>query len=212
MSHQWFFLGQNATDIRWFPLAKVCIFFPIWIEFFPIYKNKKKIIKINKLCKLNNNANKIWTINFFPPQLDNLRTFHYEGLGFSRGLSNEIITSAVSALKKKVACVAENCLTIRSTTDRRLKRKMWKGYQRSVPSSNRIRMLVTMKNVKILLKVKLKKCLMDLQRKTLKLWPHRRSASRTFSLQQFQPKEEDTKVSYSDTVTLQSFDQRKFSA
>ncbi|XP_078327996.1 zinc finger MYM-type protein 1-like [Crassostrea virginica] len=33
-----------------------------------------------------------------------------------------------------------------------------------------------------------------------------------FSLQQFQPKEEGTKVSYSDTVTLQSFDKRKFSA
>ena len=42
--------------------------------------------------------------------------------------------------------------------------------------------------------------------------PMQARASRTFSLQQFQPKEEDTKVSYSDTVTLQSFDQRKFSA
>ena len=95
------------------------------------------------------------------------------------------------------------------TTDRRLKRKLWKGYQRSVPSSNRMQMLVTMKNMKIPLKVKLKKCLIDLRRKKLKPWPHRwknlcmqASASRTFSLQQFQPKEEDTKVSYSDTFTL----------
>ena len=116
---------------------------------------KKKLMKINKFRKLNNNANKIRAIDFFPSQSDNLGRFHYKGLVFPQGLSNEIIISAVSALKKKVACVAEKCLTIRSTTDRRLKRKMWKGYQRSVPSSNRIRMLVTMKNVKIPLKVKL---------------------------------------------------------
>ena len=115
-----------------------------------------KKIKITKLCKLNNNANKIRTIDSFPPQSDILVRNQYEGLRFSQGFLNEItcITSAVSALKNKVACVAEKCLTIRSSKDRRFKRKMWKGYQRSVPS-NQIRMLVTMKNVKIPLKVKL---------------------------------------------------------
>ena len=37
----------------------------------------------------------------FPPQSDNLGRFHNEGLGFSQGLSNEIITSAVFSLKKR---------------------------------------------------------------------------------------------------------------
>ena len=42
--------------------------------------------------------------------------------------------------------------------------------------------------------------------------PMQASASRTFLLQHIQRKEEDTKISCSDTVALQSFDHRKFSA
>ena len=149
------FFGPKCHRYSVVSPREILHFFPNLKLIFSQFIKKKIIIKINKLRKLNNNPNKIWTIVFFPPQSDNLGRFHYESLRFSQGLSNEIITSAVSALKKKVACVAEKCLKIRSATDRRLKRKMWKGYQRSVPSSNRIRMLVTMKNVKIPLKVKL---------------------------------------------------------
>ena len=144
--------------------------------------------------------------------------FHCEDLGFLQGLSNEIITSAVSALKKKVACVAEKCLTTKNDRQKIKKKdvervsKISSSFKPNTnvgddekcenPTESQIIEMPHRSSEE-----KLKPCMTSSLEE-----PMQASASRTFSLQQFQPKEGDTKVSYSDTVTLQSFDQRKFSA
>ena len=200
---------QNATDIRWFPLAKFSIFSEFEVNFFPFYKNEKKIMKINKLRKLNNNANKIRAIDFFPSQSDNLRKFHYKGLGFPQGLSNEIIISAVCCRemshnskyyrqkikKKDVEGVSKISSFFKPNTN------VGDDEKCENPTESQI---IEMPHRSSEEKIKAVTSSME--------EPMQASASRIFLLQQFQTQREDTKVAFLDTVTLQSFDQRKFSA